>query len=105
MRCCTVFPQACHIAPLTLIRPHETFYHFLFFLTVIFYSDDDATQGEDGSQDRRQETVESIHPSQEATILITGVYVYVCARACVVNVTRGSTALGPLDKLLSATAG
>ncbi|XP_044052331.1 DNA repair protein XRCC4-like isoform X2 [Siniperca chuatsi] len=27
--------------------------------------------GEDGSQDRREETVQSIHPSQESTILIT----------------------------------
>ncbi|XP_071338811.1 DNA repair protein XRCC4-like [Trachinotus anak] len=35
-------------------------------------SDSDATQGEDGSQDRREETVQSIHPSQEPTILITG---------------------------------
>ncbi|XP_023269227.1 DNA repair protein XRCC4-like [Seriola lalandi dorsalis] len=35
-------------------------------------SDTEATQGEDGSQDRREETVQSIHPSQESTILITG---------------------------------
>ncbi|KAG7243962.1 hypothetical protein INR49_006120 [Caranx melampygus] len=35
-------------------------------------SDNDATQGGDGSQDRKEETVESIHPSQEPTILITG---------------------------------
>ncbi|XP_076587759.1 DNA repair protein XRCC4-like isoform X2 [Chaetodon auriga] len=35
-------------------------------------SDNDTTHGEDGSQDRGEETVQSIHPSQEATILITG---------------------------------
>ncbi|KAM9360331.1 DNA repair protein XRCC4-like [Symphorus nematophorus] len=35
-------------------------------------SDNSATHGEDDSQDRRQETVQSIHPSQEPTILITG---------------------------------
>ncbi|XP_035514566.1 DNA repair protein XRCC4-like [Morone saxatilis] len=32
----------------------------------------DTTHGEDDSQDRRDETVQSIHPSQEPTILITG---------------------------------
>ncbi|KAM6930249.1 DNA repair protein XRCC4-like isoform 2-T2 [Xenentodon cancila] len=35
-------------------------------------SDDDAPQGEVGSEDGREETVQSIHPSQESTILITG---------------------------------
>ncbi|XP_040011216.1 DNA repair protein XRCC4-like [Xiphias gladius] len=36
-------------------------------------SDNDATQGEDGSQDRGEfSSVQSIHPSQEPTILITG---------------------------------
>ncbi|XP_051278701.1 DNA repair protein XRCC4-like isoform X2 [Dicentrarchus labrax] len=34
--------------------------------------DNDTTHGEDDSQDRRDETVQSIHPSQEQTILITG---------------------------------
>ncbi|XP_069565633.1 DNA repair protein XRCC4-like isoform X1 [Brachyistius frenatus] len=32
----------------------------------------DATQDEDDSQDRRKETVQSIHPSQESTIIIPG---------------------------------
>ncbi|XP_042276408.1 DNA repair protein XRCC4-like isoform X1 [Thunnus thynnus] len=35
-------------------------------------SDNDTTQGEDGSQDRREETIQNIHPSLEPTILITG---------------------------------
>ncbi|XP_040898626.1 DNA repair protein XRCC4-like [Toxotes jaculatrix] len=35
-------------------------------------SDNDTTQGEDGSQDRGEETSQSIHPSLEPTILITG---------------------------------
>ncbi|KAK9522642.1 hypothetical protein VZT92_019091 [Zoarces viviparus] len=35
-------------------------------------SDDDTTQGDDDGQDRREETVQSIHPSQEPTILLTG---------------------------------
>ncbi|XP_041793889.1 DNA repair protein XRCC4-like isoform X2 [Chelmon rostratus] len=35
-------------------------------------SDNDTAHREDDSQDRREETVESIHPSQEPTILITG---------------------------------
>ncbi|XP_059192570.1 DNA repair protein XRCC4-like [Centropristis striata] len=35
-------------------------------------SDNDTTHIEDNSQDRREETVESIHPSMEPTILITG---------------------------------
>ncbi|XP_008299398.1 DNA repair protein XRCC4-like [Stegastes partitus] len=32
----------------------------------------DASQDEEGSQDRREETVQSIHPSQEPTLLLTG---------------------------------
>ncbi|KAM9859021.1 DNA repair protein XRCC4-like isoform 1-T2 [Aulostomus maculatus] len=32
----------------------------------------DTAEGEGGSQDGREETAQSIHPSQEATILITG---------------------------------
>nr|XP_046242927.1 DNA repair protein XRCC4-like isoform X2 [Scatophagus argus] len=32
----------------------------------------DTTRGEDDSQDRREETIQSIRPSQEPTILITG---------------------------------
>ncbi|XP_028270405.1 DNA repair protein XRCC4-like [Parambassis ranga] len=32
----------------------------------------DAEQSEDGSQDRQGETVQSIHPSQEATLLLKG---------------------------------
>ncbi|XP_070689971.1 DNA repair protein XRCC4-like [Pempheris klunzingeri] len=35
-------------------------------------SDNDTTRGEDDSQGRREETVQSIHPSLEPTILITG---------------------------------
>lgn len=35
-------------------------------------SDNDASQGEEGSRDRREETSQSIHPSQEPTVLITG---------------------------------
>ncbi|XP_061585942.1 DNA repair protein XRCC4-like isoform X2 [Cololabis saira] len=35
-------------------------------------SDNGRTQGEEGSEDRGEETVQSIHPSQESTILITG---------------------------------
>ncbi|XP_037634114.1 DNA repair protein XRCC4-like [Sebastes umbrosus] len=35
-------------------------------------SDYDTTHDEDDSQNRREETVQSIHPSQEPTILITG---------------------------------
>ncbi|XP_029999854.1 DNA repair protein XRCC4-like isoform X1 [Sphaeramia orbicularis] len=35
-------------------------------------SENDATQDEDGSQDRREDAVQSLHPSQEPTILITG---------------------------------
>ncbi|XP_068423009.1 DNA repair protein XRCC4-like [Clinocottus analis] len=35
-------------------------------------SDDDTTQVADDSQDKREETVQSIHPSQEPTILLTG---------------------------------
>ncbi|XP_047446907.1 DNA repair protein XRCC4-like [Mugil cephalus] len=35
-------------------------------------SDNDATERDDGSLDRREETDESIRPSQESTILITG---------------------------------
>ncbi|XP_049435630.1 DNA repair protein XRCC4-like [Epinephelus fuscoguttatus] len=35
-------------------------------------SDNDTTHGEDDSQDRREETVQSFHPSQEPTILISG---------------------------------
>uniref|UniRef100_A0A8C4IU20 XRCC4 N-terminal domain-containing protein n=1 Tax=Dicentrarchus labrax TaxID=13489 RepID=A0A8C4IU20_DICLA len=38
----------------------------------ILRDDNDTTHGEDDSQDRRDETVQSIHPSQEQTILITG---------------------------------
>ncbi|KAM8761415.1 DNA repair protein XRCC4-like isoform 1-T6 [Acanthopagrus schlegelii] len=34
--------------------------------------DNDTTHGEDDSQDRGEETVQSFHPSQEPTILITG---------------------------------
>lgn len=34
--------------------------------------DENTTRGEDGSQDRREETVQSIHASQEPTILLTG---------------------------------
>ncbi|XP_034396682.1 DNA repair protein XRCC4-like isoform X2 [Cyclopterus lumpus] len=33
--------------------------------------DENTTRGEDDSQDRREETVQSIHPSQEPTILLT----------------------------------
>uniref|UniRef100_UPI0037E89050 DNA repair protein XRCC4-like n=1 Tax=Semicossyphus pulcher TaxID=241346 RepID=UPI0037E89050 len=35
-------------------------------------SDNETTHGEDDSQDRRSESLRSFHPSQEATILITG---------------------------------
>ncbi|XP_070821205.1 DNA repair protein XRCC4-like [Chaetodon trifascialis] len=35
-------------------------------------SDNDTTHGEDDSQERREDTVQSIRPSQEPTILITG---------------------------------
>ncbi|XP_041855900.1 DNA repair protein XRCC4-like [Melanotaenia boesemani] len=35
-------------------------------------SDNDTTQSDDGSQDRREQEVQSIRPSQEPTILITG---------------------------------
>ncbi|XP_054467086.1 DNA repair protein XRCC4-like [Anoplopoma fimbria] len=35
-------------------------------------SDDDTTQGEDNSQDKREETVPSIHPPQQPTILLRG---------------------------------
>uniref|UniRef100_A0A3B4ZD80 DNA repair protein XRCC4-like n=1 Tax=Stegastes partitus TaxID=144197 RepID=A0A3B4ZD80_9TELE len=35
-------------------------------------------QDEEGSQDRREETVQSIHPSQEPTLLLTGVFVCLC---------------------------
>ncbi|TKS78839.1 DNA repair protein XRCC4 X-ray repair cross-complementing protein 4 [Collichthys lucidus] len=34
--------------------------------------DNETTHGEDNSQERKEETVQSFHPSQEATILITG---------------------------------
>ncbi|XP_073323032.1 DNA repair protein XRCC4-like [Pagrus major] len=34
--------------------------------------DNDTTHGEDDSQDREEESVQSFHPSQEPTILITG---------------------------------
>ncbi|XP_033946609.1 DNA repair protein XRCC4 isoform X2 [Pseudochaenichthys georgianus] len=36
------------------------------------HSDNDTTYGEDDGQDRKQETVQRIHPSQEQTLLITG---------------------------------
>ncbi|XP_034057551.1 DNA repair protein XRCC4-like isoform X1 [Gymnodraco acuticeps] len=36
------------------------------------HSDNDTTYGEDDSQDRKEETVQRIHPSQEQTLLITG---------------------------------
>lgn len=57
----------------TALKSHD---FFVFSLSLFFFSNKKTVNDGEDSEDRSADTVESFHPSQEPTILITGVCVH-----------------------------